>query len=329
MISTGTRRGRVCPDLHWAISSAQTLPPEIERRDWQRQMWRVPHVARVSRCAYSGKAVCVYAKQSSQSLRRYTRQARQAARHPPTWRRTGPARSARSLRAATPLPASGRETLSLHPSGRSPIACFPLSPRRAGCDNLAAERTKPPRKRQPHPRRKVKRGFPTPTNSHLVQPRLTKSREFSGGPMRGNSRIEGTRPVRSGLPPPPSSPPISTGRRRGRVFRPVSGGFAGVGAPRDARDVRIAPHYRSRSRLSISGGSVCADGFLVGVPFTLQWPPMAVCEALDGQRTVIPRLCRISSASGVVGFQSIATQMEGETSARRAGPEPCRAEIDS
>ena len=67
--------------------------------------------------------------------------------------------------------------------------------------------------------------------------------------------------------------PISTGRRRGRVFRTVSGGFAGVGAPRDARDVRIAPHYRSRSRLSISGGSGCADGFLVGVPFTLQWPP--------------------------------------------------------
>ena len=48
-----------------------------------------------------------------------------------------------------------------------------------------------------------------------------------------------------------------------------------MGVPRDARDVRIAPHYRSRSRLSISGGSGCADGFLVGVPFTLQWPPMA------------------------------------------------------
>ena len=30
--------------------------------------------------------------------------------------------------------------------------------------------------------------------------------EFSGRPTRGNSRIEGTRPVRSGLPPPPSSP---------------------------------------------------------------------------------------------------------------------------
>ena len=26
--------------------------------------------------------------------------------------------------------------------------------------SMAAERTKPPRKRQPHPRRKVKRGFP-------------------------------------------------------------------------------------------------------------------------------------------------------------------------
>ena len=54
-------------------------------------------------------------------------------------------------------------------------------------------------------------------------------------------------------------------------FAPSFRGFAGVGAPRDARDVRIAPHYRSRSRLSISGGSGCADGFLVGVPFTLQW----------------------------------------------------------
>ena len=57
----------------------------------------------------------------------------------------------------------------------------------------------------PHPRRKVKRGFPTPTNSHLFQPRLTKSPEFSERPMRDNSRSEGTRPVRSGLPPPPSS----------------------------------------------------------------------------------------------------------------------------
>ena len=60
-------------------------------------------------------------------------------------------------------------------------------------------------------------------------------------------------------------------RRRGQVFSLVSGALPESGAPRDARDVRIAPHYRSRSRLSISGGSVCADGFLVGVPFTLQW----------------------------------------------------------
>ena len=57
----------------------------------------------------------------------------------------------------------------------------------------------------------VKRGFPegsqlprTPRNSHLVQPRLTNSREFSGRPTRGNSRIEGTRPVRFRLRPPPS-----------------------------------------------------------------------------------------------------------------------------
>ena len=99
-------------------------------------------------------------------------------------------------------------------------------------------------------------------------------------PMRGTSRIEGTRPVRSGLPPPPSSP-ANLDREETRAGFPYSfRGFAGVGAPRDARDVRIAPHYRSRSRLSISGGSVCADGFLVGVPFTLQWPPMAVREAM-------------------------------------------------
>ena len=44
--------------------------------------------------------------------------------------------------------------------------------------------------------------------------------------------------------------------------------------------MRNTPHFWSRSRISISGGSVCADGFLVGVPFTLQWPPMAVREAL-------------------------------------------------
>ena len=93
--------------------------------------------------------------------------------------------------------------------------------------------------------------------------------------MRGNSRIEGTRPVRSGLRPPPSSP-ANLVREETRAGFPYSfRGFAGVGAPPDARGVRIAPHYRSRSRLSISGGSVCADGFPVGVPFTLRWPPMA------------------------------------------------------
>ena len=69
----------------------------------------------------------------------------------------------------------------------------------------------------------------TPTNSHLVQPRLTKSREFSGRPMRGNSRIEGTRPVRSGLRPPPSSP-ANLGREETRAgFLPSFRGFAGVG----------------------------------------------------------------------------------------------------
>ena len=60
--------------------------------------------------------------------------------------------------------------------------------------------------------------------------------------------------------------PASTAKQAGQSrqggdeggFAPSFRGFAGVGAPRDARDVRIALHYRSRSRLSISGGSVCA-----------------------------------------------------------------------
>ena len=70
--------------------------------------------------------------------------------------------------------------------------------------------------------------------------------------------------------------PISTGRRRrGQVFRTVSGVLPKSGATRDAREVRNGPHFRARSRRSISGGSGCADGFLGGVPFTLQWPPIA------------------------------------------------------
>ena len=118
---------------------------------------------------------------------------------------------------------------------------------------------------------RVPRGLPTPRNSHLFQPRLTNSREFSGRPTRGNSRIEGTRPVRSGLPPPPSSL-ANLYREETRAGFPYGfRGFAGVGATRDAHDGRNAPHYRSRSRLPISGGSGCADGFPVGVPFTLQW----------------------------------------------------------
>ena len=117
------------------------------------------------------------------------------------------------------------------------------------------------------------------TNSHVVQPRLTKSREFSGRPTRGNSRIEGTRPVRSGLPPPPSSLANLYKEETRAGFPYGFRGFAGVGATRDAHDGRNAPHYRSRSRLPISGGSGCADGFPLGVPFTLQWPPMAVWAA--------------------------------------------------
>ena len=142
-------------------------------------------------------------------------------------------------------------------------------------------------------------------NSQLVQPRLTKSREFSGRPTRGNSRIEGTRPVRSGLPPPPSRLP-NLDREETRVGFPslVSGAFAGVGrTTRRPGRARKEPHYRSRSRLSISGGSVCADGFLVGVPFTLQWPPMAVCEALDGQ----------SRGSPDLRIDDVAVEFEDET----------------
>ena len=62
-----------------------------------------------------------------------------------------------------------------------------------------------------------------------LQPRLTKSREFSGQPTRGNSRIEGTRPVRSGLPPPPSSP-ANLDKARTRAGFPYSfRGFTEVG----------------------------------------------------------------------------------------------------
>ena len=72
---------------------------------------------------------------------------------------------------------------------------------------------------------RVPRGLPTPTNSHLVQPRLTNSREFSGRPTRGNSRIEGTRPVRSGLPPPPSRLPNLDREETRAGFLPSFRGF--------------------------------------------------------------------------------------------------------
>ena len=129
---------------------------------------------------------------------------------------------------------------------------------------------------------RVPRGLPTPTNSHVVQPRLTKSREFSGRPTRGNSRIEGTRPVRSGLPPPPSRLPNLDREETRRVFSLVSGALPESGATRDAREARKEQHFRVRSRLLISGGSVCANGFPVGVPFALQWPPMAVWVESSG-----------------------------------------------
>ena len=82
------------------------------------------------------------------------------------------------------------------------------------------------------------RDLEIPTNSHLFQPRLTKFREFSGRPTRGNSRIEGTRPVRSGLPPPPSRLPNLDREETGAGFPYSFRGFAGVGAPRDARETR-------------------------------------------------------------------------------------------
>ena len=76
---------------------------------------------------------------------------------------------------------------------------------------------------------RVPRGLPTPRNSHLFQPRLTNSREFSGRPTRGNSRIEGTRPVRSGLPPPPSRLPNLDREETRAGFLPSFRGFARVG----------------------------------------------------------------------------------------------------
>ena len=110
----------------------------------------------------------------------------------------------------------------------------------------------PPGTRQPTIRRA------SDIASRPSQARVPNSREFSGRPMRGNSRIEGTRPVRSGLPHRQAVRPISTGRRRGQVLSLVSGALLESGATRDAREARKEPHYRSRSRLSISGGSVGA-----------------------------------------------------------------------
>ena len=113
---------------------------------------------------------------------------------------------------------------------------------------------------------------------HLVQPRLTKSREFSGRPTRGNSRIEGTRPVRSGLPPPPSSL-ANLYREETRAGFPHSfRGFAEYGATRDARggaeraalsgpvsslDFR-GERLRRPSGSPVPGGAVCGKLGLIG-----------------------------------------------------------------
>ena len=115
------------------------------------------------------------------------------------------------------------------------------------------------------------------TPAHLVQPRrLTKSRVFSGRPTRDNSRIEGTRPVRSGLPPPPSSRANLDREETRAGFLPSFRGFAGVGrttrrpggaeraalslrvssldfrGERSARPARLGLHRTRQTRISIS-----------------------------------------------------------------------------
>ena len=73
--------------------------------------------------------------------------------------------------------------------------------------------------------------------------------------MRGNSRIEVTRPVRSGLRPPPR--PTSTGTRRGRVFRTVSGGFLPELVQHETRATCTTRHIIGPSLVSrFSGGAV-------------------------------------------------------------------------
>ena len=83
----------------------------------------------------------------------------------------------------------------------------------------------------------------------------------------GGSRIEGTRPVRSRLPPPPSSP-ANLDREETRAGFPYS-------FRRFCRSRRTARRAGRAHRATLSvpvssldfRGSVCADGFLVGVPF--------------------------------------------------------------
>ena len=99
-----------------------------------------------------------------------------------------------------------------------------------------------------------------------------------------DTQRNGQRPVRSGLRPPPSRP-ANLYRDETRASFPYSfRGFAEVGCNTRRAEVRNGPHYRPRSRISISGGSGCTDGFLGGVPFTLQWPPIAVLGGQDGPK---------------------------------------------
>ena len=57
-----------------------------------------------------------------------------------------------------------------------------------------------------------------------------------------------------------------------RVLRPI---LRGTSKPHCDGPRGRKTSCTTQSRFSISGGSGCADRFLVDVPFTLQWPPIA------------------------------------------------------
>ena len=109
-----------------------------------------------------------------------------------------------------------------------------------------------PRTPTPHPRRKVKRGFPEGSQLPRTPASSLGSRRGAIAASRGRDRFAPDSPHRQ------AGWPISTGRRRGQVFSLVSGALPESGAPRDAREARKERHFRAQSRLPISGGSVCA-----------------------------------------------------------------------